>query len=219
MRKVLGLVALVALGGCDYDAALETVINTHFTNQWTNATSKAALEDRAERNLLPRLRERLNGVSMLRQDYGLGTYEVYVHDVDWVAVDLGGTPPRIDVRNATVWSTELFDYVRFDWEFSWARGNRAEIRFRMDMRPWFPDYTIRIYDIHGRARGWAQAAYPKRQGFTGWATAWCGEIDVTARTAAEFWYFTADGAQVTRSVADSFVFDAAESQIRKALGF
>lgn len=207
------LLLLGMLAGCG-EPTIEVLVQRRIGETWYNANAKAAFENDAEAAMLPMLRQQLNGRQVYTVDGWLFSYDVYVYDVDWVDVNVGTRPPVLTVLAdpPAQWTSDgSYDYINFDFTLDWAAGNGATVSFYMDLRPWFPDHTVTIYDIAAWGWGNAVARIPKNPAEAPQVTVTLFDARVNLSARAEGWFWTVDVSNRVRGMVNEIL-------VRRLLG-
>lgn len=216
--RILRRVGLVPLFACflGCEESVELQVQSQIDTVWTNASRKAEVEDAVEAELKSELEGGLEGTNVL----DMGLYSVYIHDIPWVRADLGDTPPTFDAWNVQENENSTYKVLQFDWSLEWKNGNGAEVSFYLDLRPAFPDHTVRIYDITGRLSGHAYFRWAQTATGTDRAEVTVSDSTLDLQAEAEGWFWTVDISETVKNGIDEAEFrKIAREQIKAAFGF
>jgi len=197
-RLALAAVLVGALcAGCEYtELTLQATIDTF----WKTASEKAKLEAEVEKKMDAGLNATLTGRKVL----DLWLYSIYIHDVENVDVNLGTFGPKIKVPDSKFWGTPGHLWYSMKWTLTWAKGNGAKLSFKLDLRPAFPDHTVKISDLNVLAEGDALVDLDVETGKVK-VDVYTKSMAVDLKAQAEGWFWTLD------------VRDKVKKEIQKAL--
>ncbi|MBI2898798.1 MAG: hypothetical protein HYY17_01295 [Planctomycetes bacterium] len=200
--------------GCESEVELQ--VQSQINTVWSDAAKKSQVEDAVEAEIRSELESGLEGTILFQ--YGL--YFVYIHDIPWVRADLGDTPPTFNAWNVQENENTAYRVLQFDWELTWESGNGAEVSFYLDLRPTFPDHTVRIYDITGRLSGHAYFRWALTSEGTDRATVSVTDSSIDCKAEAEGWFWTVDISETVKDGIDQGELrKIAREQIKAAFGF
>ncbi len=196
----LAAVALVAgtlAAGCEYT---EITLQATIDSFWKTASEKAKLEADVEAKMHTGLNDFLTGKKVL----DLWLYSVYIHDVENVDVNLGSVGPKIKVPSSKFWGTPGHLWYSFPWALTWAKGNGAKASFKLDLRPAFPDHTVKLSNLDVVASGDALIDLDVKTGKVT-VEVFTKTMAIDLKAEAEGWFWTLD------------VKDKVKKEIQKAL--
>lgn len=210
------VVALLTLAGCNQD--LRNWLQAEIDRIWSDPVRKAQFEDEAERELRAGIERELVG-----REFEVTGPNPYLHSLKDVRVNLGTTPPQMQIPGQVQFFQTATNYVFiFDWVLEWRRPNGATVVLPLDLRShaWYlfngyPDHDVEIRDIYVRGEGQATVVIPTN-GTQGTASVVprAGEIRVTAK--AEGWFWTIDvSREIESQLNEVFVRDVVGTTIER----
>lgn len=174
----------LSLSGCEAtEKALQATIDTY----WTKAAEKAKLETELETQLKTGLDNALAGKKVL----SLLLYDIYIHSVYDVDVNLGSKQPTVKTPTSSFWGTPGHLWYELGWSVTWAKGNGAQFQFTLDLRPAFPDHRVKIYDLNVAAKGTALIDLDVKTGKTS-VEVFTESASVDCKAVAKGWFWTID---------------------------